>query len=235
MTHQSVMAVAHRGASAYAPENTVAAFDEAVRLGARAIEFDLHLTADGDPVVIHDATLERTTAGSGRVRDQTLVDLLRLDAGGWMHRRFQGTRIPTLDEALLAIGPHALPVIELKVLVPGELLLSHLKKYDLVRDCVVMSFEPAWLTEIRKASRDVRLGLLTERWSLDLPEAARRLDAELMVVHTDVLTPAVVGACQARGLEVWCFTANDVGMVAACAALGVTGIITDRPDLIRVR
>jgi glycerophosphoryl diester phosphodiesterase len=229
------MAVAHRGASAYAPENTVAAFDEAVRLGAQAVEFDVRLTADGQPVVIHDATLDRTTSGRGFVQDWTLLDLLRLDAGGWMHLRFQATRIPTLQEALLAIGPNATPVLELKVKVPGELLLSHLQRMDLVRDCVVMSFEPAWLIEMRKASREVPLGLLAERWKPDLPEAARDLDAELMVVHTDILTPAAVGACEARGLEVWCFTANDVGMVAACAALGVTGIITDRPDLIRVR
>ena len=229
------MAVAHRGASAYAPENTVAAFEEAIRLGARAVEFDVQMTADGVAVVIHDETLERTTSGHGYVHERKLIELMRLDAGSWMDKRFRGVRIPTLKEALLAIGPQAMPVIELKAPVPGEMLLELLRRYDLILDCRVISFEPKWLAEVRKISAEVPLGLLTEAWNPDVPETARGLDAELMVVRTDILGPGVVAACEARGLEVWCFTANDVGMVAACAALGVTGIITDRPDLIRVR
>jgi glycerophosphoryl diester phosphodiesterase len=96
-----VFAVGHRGASAYAPENTVAAFDEAIRLGAKAVEFDLRLTADGYPVVLHDDTVNRTTNGSGPVAHLSRFDLLRLDAGSWMHRRFAGTRIPN------TIGMHA--------------------------------------------------------------------------------------------------------------------------------
>src|SRR3954470_18661165 len=91
-----VFAVGHRGASAYAPENTVAAFDEAVRLGAKGVEFDLRITADGNLVVLHDATVDRTTNGHGHVANMTRFDLLRLDAGSWMNRRFAGTRIPTL-------------------------------------------------------------------------------------------------------------------------------------------
>src|SRR3954468_13070185 len=111
MSSKPVIAVAHRGASAVAPENTVAAFDEAVRLGAKAVEFDLRLTANGVPVVLHDETVNRTTNGTGPVSGYDSFDLLRLDAGSWFHSRFAGNRIPTLDEALLAIGPSARPVI----------------------------------------------------------------------------------------------------------------------------
>src|SRR5438034_7470028 len=92
--------IAHRGASARAPENTLAAFTEAVRLGANAIELDVHLTADGVPVVIHDATVERTTNGRGEVAAMTSKDLRRLDAGAWFSSRFRGERIPTLEESL---------------------------------------------------------------------------------------------------------------------------------------
>src|SRR5215831_9399959 len=120
MPEPAVIPIAHRGASAYAPENTVAAFDEAVRLGAKAVEFDLRLSADGIPVVLHDETVDRTTNGTGPVSAHSRFDLLPLDAGSWMHARFAGTRIPTLDEALMAIGPHVRPVIELKVAVPPE-------------------------------------------------------------------------------------------------------------------
>jgi glycerophosphoryl diester phosphodiesterase len=235
MASKPVIAVGHRGASAYAPENTVAAFDEAIRLGARAVEFDLRLSSDGFPIIIHDDTLDRTTNGNGPVHENERFDLLCLDAGSWMHPRFAGTRIPTLDEALLAIGPFAQPVIELKVPIPPEILLEALRKYDLEQDALVLSFEEAWLRPLRKASRELALGLLGDTWIQDLPARARSLDAQVLCLNVDVLGTTQVAASEAQGLEVWCFTANDVGMVAACAAMGVTGIITDRPDLIRTR
>jgi len=235
MSSKPVIAVAHRGASAYAPENTVAAFDEAIHCGAKAVEFDLRLTADGAPVVIHDDTVNRTTNGTGPVAAYDRLDLLRLDAGSWMHARFSGTRIPTLEEALLAIGPHARPVIELKTQIPAELVIRTLRRYDLLEDALVISFVESWLVPFRIASRDLAIGLLADHWTGDIPARGRNLAAELVCLNVDILGPSQVAACEAQGLEVWCFTANDVGMVAACAAMGVTGIVTDRPDLIRTR
>lgn len=235
MASNPVIAVAHRGASAYAPENTVAAFDEAIRLGAKAVEFDVRLTADGLPVVLHDETVDRTTNGRGPVSGLSRFDLLRLDAGSWMHPRFSGTRIPSLEEALLAIGPHAQPVLELKVPIPADLLLYALRKYDLEQEALVLSFQDAWLYPLRTASRDLSLGMLSESWTADLPKRARDAAAQIVCLNVDALGTTQVAACETQGLEVWCYTANDVGMVAASAAMGVTGIITDRPDLIRTR
>lgn len=236
MSSKPLFAVGHRGAAAHAPENTVASFDEAIRLGARAVEFDVRLTSDGVPIVLHDDTVDRTTNGRGPVAELSRFDLLRLDAGSWMHQRFVGTRIPTLDEALLAIGPHAMPVLELKTAVPPEILLRSLRKFDLEHDALVISFHEQWLVPLRTASRDLPLGLLSDGWTPDLPERANALAAPTggyLVLNVDHLSPAQIAAAEARGLEVWCYTANDVGMVAACAAMGITGIITDRPDLIR--
>ncbi|HUO08884.1 MAG TPA: glycerophosphodiester phosphodiesterase family protein [Phycisphaerae bacterium] len=235
MSRKPVIAVGHRGAPAYAPENTVASFEEAIRLGARAVEFDLRMTADGVPVVLHDETLDRTTNGHGEVRHWEWNDLLRVDAGSWMHQRFAGTRVPCLDEALLAIGPYARPVIELKVEVPPAVLLASLRKYDLEGDALVISFEPRWLANLRRESRELALGLLAEQWSNELPAVAERVGAEVLGLHTEIIGTTQVAAAEAKRLEVWAYTANDVGMVAACAAMGVTGIITDRPDLIRAR
>ena len=235
MRNRAVIAVGHRGASAYAPENTVASFDEAVRLGAKAVEFDLRMTADDVPVVLHDDTVDRTTNGKGLVKGWEWADLLRLDAGSWMHQRFAGTRLPSLDEALLAIGPWARPVIELKVAVPPKILLAALRKYDLENEALVISFEPLWLEQVRRESREVALGVLAEQWNNELPGIAAQVDAEILGLHTEIIGTSQVAAAEAKRLEVWAFTANDVGMVAACAAMGVTGIITDRPDLIRAR
>jgi glycerophosphoryl diester phosphodiesterase len=235
MARKPVFSVGHRGASAYAPENTIVSFEEAIRLGAKGVEFDLRITADGVAVVLHDPTVNRTTGGEGPVAEMTLDELLALDAGSWMDRRFAGVRIPMLWEALLAIGPYARPVIELKAPLPWDVLLSALRKYDLERDALVISFEPRWLAELRRMSKEVPLGLLADRWSPDLPANARGLDAEALILHTDSLGTTQIAAAEAQGLEVWCFTANDAGVVAASAAMGVTGIITDRPELIRTR
>jgi glycerophosphoryl diester phosphodiesterase len=235
MSQKPLFAIGHRGASAYAPENTVAAFDEAIRLGAQAVEFDVRLSADGEMVVVHDATVDRTTNGTGHVNQIEKQDLMSLDAGSWMDQRFTGERIPMLWEALLAIGPHAMPVLELKEPIPAEPLIKLLRKYDLETDALILSFDEAWLHPIRRYSKDVSLGLLVDSWRHDVPERAKNLAAEVVCVNIDCLGTNEVAAIQSKGLEVWCYTANDVGMVAACAAMGVTGIITDRPDLIRTR
>ena len=94
------MVIAHRGASSYAPENTLAAFDLALAMGARHLELDVHLSSDGHVVVIHDDTVDRTTNGSGTVTGHTLAALQELDAGSWFGAAFAGARIPTLDEVL---------------------------------------------------------------------------------------------------------------------------------------
>jgi len=233
MSKPSVMAIAHRGASTVAPENTIAAFEEATRLGCRAIEFDVRMTQDGVPVVIHDETVNRTTNGHGRVGDLTQLDLVRLDAGSWMHPRFAGTRIPTLDEALRAILPVATPVLELKTKVDAELLVRMLSRHGAIDDSLVISFLPEHLIPLRRQSKEVPLGLLAETWSDDLPHRCRQLDAGVLVLSCDLLNPGRVLAAERAGLEVWCYTVNDIGMMAACAAMGTRGIITDRPEMIR--
>src|SRR5436309_263912 len=106
--------VAHRGASALAPENTLAAFRRALEAGAPAVECDVHLTADGAPIVIHDARVDRTTNGTGEVASLTLAALRALDAGGWFDPRFAGERLPTLEETLAIAAGRSRVFVELK-------------------------------------------------------------------------------------------------------------------------
>lgn len=233
MFEPRVFAIAHRGASAYAPENTVAAFDEAVRLGALAVEFDVRLTADGVPVVLHDETLDRTTSGRGRVDNYRWLDLLRFEAGSWFAPHFAAVRIPTLEEAFAALAGRAAPVIELKVPLDPVVLTKMLDRFALLEDAVVLSFEPAWLKALRRHTPALALGLLTADYGPATLAQTTAVDADYLVLSTGALGPQKIADAKAAGLEVWAFTANDVGMMAACAALGVVGIITDRPDLIR--
>ena len=227
------MAIAHRGASAYAPENTLAAFDEALRLRARAIEMDVRVARDGVPVIVHDVTVERTSNGRGAVAELTLAELQNLDAGSWKDPRFAGVRIPTLDEALQVMAGQARPVIELKIPLDPQLLEDVLRRHRVQDSALVISFTAEWLSAVRKQSRDLRVGLLAHSWRADLLEQCAALGAEVLSVNVELLTLERIAAAQRQGLEVWCYTVNDVGLAAACAAMGVAGIVTDRPDLIR--
>lgn len=107
-------AIAHRGASDKAPENTLIAFERALEQGADAVECDVHLSGDGVVVVIHDETVDRTTDGSGEVAAMSLEELRRLDAGSWKHSRYSGQRIPTLQEVIEFVGDRAQLFVELK-------------------------------------------------------------------------------------------------------------------------
>lgn len=229
------MAIAHRGCSAVAPENTIVAFDEAIRLGCQAVEFDVRLSADGVPVVVHDDTVDRTTNGTGSVSNLTKVDLLRLDAGSWVHHRYAGSRIPTLDEALAAVAPSALPIIDLKQHIDLALLDSLLRRHDALDSCVLISHDPEIVSRVRKLGRDVQTGLLADEWSDDLPERCQRLGCPLLVLNVESVALERIQAVDFAGLELWCFTVNDIGLVAACAAMGVSGLITDDPGLVRQR
>ncbi len=235
MANAAVLGIAHRGASGYAPENTVAAIDEAIRLGALAVEFDVRLCADGIPVVLHDSTVDRTTNGKGAVCDLTRLSLLRLDAGSWKHPRFAGTRIPTVDEALRAIDEQAIPVLELKTPLDPALLETLLRDNDALGRAVLLSFDPEILAAMRRRMPTVTLGLLGNSWRPDLPLRCRQLDARILAMNLTALTLERVEKAGKENRRCWCYTANDAGTVAACAAMGVQGIITDFPDLIRSR
>ncbi len=229
------MAVAHRGASADVPENTVAAFQEAIGLGAPAVEFDLRLSADGSLVVLHDETVNRTTNGHGPVAALSLHDLQQLDAGSWKHPRFAGLRIPTLDEALQAIAPAAQPVIELKVTIDPDALLDVLDRHTLRDTALTISFMPAWIATLKQRHPNAPIGLLADQWRPNLIRTCQQLRSTVLILALDLLNLQRVEEAVDAGLEVWCYTPDDVATIAACAAMGVTGIITDRPDLIRAK
>jgi glycerophosphoryl diester phosphodiesterase len=235
MKNRGMIAIAHRGASAWAPENTVAAFDAALEVGCRAVEFDVRLTADGVPVVIHDETLERTTNGKGRVAETNWLDILRLDAGSWKHPRFAGSRVPSLEEALQAISPCAQPVIEIKVPINPSMVISLLTRYDILTDAVVMSFDENILASLRAENRKVVLFQLLDSWSPKAVRSCRAAGITGVVMKFDQW--ALDRAMMAKELmpHVWAYDVNDPGAAAACGAMGLDGVITDFPDIVRAR
>ena len=233
------LVIGHRGASADAPENTIAAFELALEQGADGFELDVHLSADGQPVVIHDFTLERTTDGAGPVSGHRVRELKRLDAGGWWGRRFRGQRVQTLQEVLERFRDRARFWIELKggsALYPGieERVVSMVEIYEVVDRALVQSFDHAAIARVRTLNREIPVGALVAQASLD-PGLLRPEAVSAICPSAEVLTEELLGEIRRAGLDCYVWTVNEPAQMDRLVEWGVNGIITDRPGLLRAR
>ncbi|MFN7952074.1 MAG: glycerophosphodiester phosphodiesterase family protein [bacterium] len=230
--------VAHRGASADRPENTMAAFEEAVRQGADAIELDVRLSRDGEVVVIHDATLARTAGADGHVWERSADELARLDAGGWFDPRFRGEPVPRLADVLARIAPRVPINVELKGKAGAGLARAVV---DLVRSAearervLVSSFRFAHLDELRALDAELPIGLLYEEPPVTLDADARRVGASFVHPRFDLATPALVARARTLGLRVLVWTVDDPTVANELIDRGVDGIISNRVAELRAR
>jgi len=233
------LVIAHRGASAEAPENTIAAFELAVLHDADGIALAVHLSSDDQPVVIHDFTLERTTDGVGRVRDHTVRELKRLDAGGWRGARFQGQRIQTLQEVFERFRERTRFWIEVRGDFdrPRDLeerLVSTIEIYDVIERALVVASDHKALDRIRILNPEVQLGLLLAEppgeGSLPSPTTTRAVCPDGRRVTEEQLR-----AIRQAGLDCYVWTVNEPAQMDRLVGSGVSGIVTDLPRLLRGR
>jgi glycerophosphoryl diester phosphodiesterase len=229
-----VLAIAHRGASGYAPENTLAAFRRAVSQGVSFIETDLHLTRDAHFVAIHDETVDRTTSGRGEIHHMTLAEVRRLDAGSWFASEFIGERVPTLTEILEFAKKHdVMFYLELKPngFWGGEhALISNLRESGEIPRVVVISFDPAILASLRKLEPTLMTGLLHDGNIEDPFEKAVEIGARQLAVKGSLVTPNFLKEAHKRDLQVVCWTINSPAHMRMLEAAGVDGIMSDYPD-----
>jgi glycerophosphoryl diester phosphodiesterase len=242
----AVLLAAHRGGARLWPENSLLAFRNAIALGADFVEFDVHLSKDGQVVVIHDPTLERTTTGVGAVSDRTLAELkmLRLkDRDG----KLTDETIPTLAELVGRVVPTPLRLLlEIKVdakrrRYPGieEKVLGILDSHGMAARTIVMAFEEETVRRIRKLRPDVTAGGLF--WPRGLAETRstvegeieglRKLGARFIGLHQELVTAEVVKQADKAGLLLGVWTVNDAPAMKRFLQLGVGILITDRPDV----
>lgn len=246
------LAFAHRGGSLLWPENTLLAFQKAAALGFDHFETDVHLTRDGVLVTCHDPLLERTTDGSGLIRDHTLAEIRRLDAGhrfaadGAFPYRRAGCTIPTLAEVVEAL-PGARFTIEIKPRDSSVVteLLRVIEQYDLPDRAIVGSFHTAMLREVRRRSGGAvatsagpgeafRFWLAARaRFQRLLAPAYDALQVPEVRGRLRVVTPRFVAAAHAIGQQVHIWTVNDAADMRRLLEWGVDGIMSDRPDLLR--
>lgn len=229
------MRIGHRGAAGTAPENTLASVRRALEIGVDAVEFDVHRTRDGELVVIHDPTLDRTTTGTGWVRDHTAAAIRQLDAGAWKGAAHAGERVPTLAEWVAAV-PAPMPLfLELKIgsfMYPGiEADLSRfIRAHGLAGRIQISSFDHEALGRLRELLPEVPTGILYDARPLDAIGLARDCGATALHPMWLYVTPADVAAAHAAGLQVNVWTPNNPHALAYCQGLGVDGIITDYPE-----
>ena len=231
------LVIADRGASAEAPEHTIAALERAVALGADGVALSVHLSADEQPIVIHDFTLERSTDGAGAVRAHTVRELKRLDAGGWFGAAFAGQRLQTLQEVLERFRGRTRFWIELRggsALYPGieERVVGLLEVYDALDAALVQCFDPTALRIMRALSREVQLAVRVAHRRLDrAADLAPGLDA--VCVSAAVVGEEGVAAIRAAGRACHVWAVNEPALMDRLVGWNVDGIITGRPDLLR--
>ena len=236
------LVIGHRGAGGHAPENTLAAFRLGLSLGADGVECDVHMSRDGQLVVIHDATVDRTTNGKGRVGDMPFEALRELDAGGWFAPRFEGERLPSLEEVFAVVteaeresGRERWLFIELKhggETYPGieEALLRAIAHSELATRIAVISFDHRAIARIQALEPRLQTGVLYDARPVDSVSLAQAAGAGWIGPAVKWVDKGEVASARRSGLEVFVWTANQEDAMRRVLELGVTAVGSDYPD-----
>ena len=228
----ATLITAHRGSSSEAPENTIPAFEKAIEEGADYVEMDVRLTSDGELVLMHDPSTERTTGVDKLVCDTTYEELQQLDAGAEFSDEYAGTKIPTLQEAIDTCKGKVMMNIELKtVRNDGELeakVAQELKENNMEEQCIVTSFKQRSLVRIKKDDPDIVTGYI---YSFGYSNRTNYEAMDVLSIDARYLTRQVVTGAHKKGIMVCAWTVNTSSEMRRMMAIGVDNIITDRVPL----
>jgi glycerophosphoryl diester phosphodiesterase len=231
--------IGHRGAKAYAPENTLESIETAVSIGVEWVELDVKLTRDGVPIIFHDETLDRTTNGSGPVALMNYEDVKQLEAGSWYGDSFAGIKIPTLEEALDVILKHGLGFnMEIKPC-PGreketaEAALDVLtQSWEEMDKILISSFQHVSLETALDIAPDYARGLLLDDMPENWKELSVYLDAATINLNAKKITRAIADDVMDMEKPLLAYTVNDPMEAKALQRLGVDAFFSDSPDVI---
>ncbi len=227
---------AHRGSSGTHPENTFAAFKDAARLPIFGVEFDVHMTKDGELVICHDEKVDRTSNAKGFIKDMTLDQLRKYDFGSWFSKEFKGEVIPTLQEVLIIFAKtnHKIS-IELKSDIfpyPGmlEKVLDFISTMKLDSRVVISSFNHEMLREVKELAPHIETGALFMEVLVDPAQYIRTIPTDAIhITRHAALRPSTKKVIE-EGVPVQVFTVNKVSQMQALKDIGVRAIFTDFPE-----
>lgn len=220
-----VTIIAHRGASAYEPENTLRAIRKALELNSKMIEVDVRSSKDGKIVVIHDESVDRTTNGKGLVKNLMLEEIKKLDAG-------KGERIPTLQEVINAVRKRAILIIEIKVLNIEDSIVKTIEKEDIEKEVIVTSFNHHILKKIKDLNPVIKTGVIFKCHPIKSADLALNANADSLFPEHKYLSEEMVKEAHENGLKIYPWTIDDPNRANELIEIGVDGIVTNKPDLL---
>ncbi|MDO4575473.1 MAG: glycerophosphodiester phosphodiesterase family protein [Planctomycetia bacterium] len=234
--------VAHRGHSAAAPENTLAAIRQAVKSGADGCEMDIYLSADGVAFLMHDHKLTRYTGEAIPCNSLSFAELRKRDVGTWKEEAFRGEKIPSFEEALLALkGTACRPVIEIKQPGAEDEVLKCLRRENMVETSVLIAFNAGICKKVRAAEPKLCVAWLCSKGKEESEaDYIARIEKTLADIGTHAVdmewhgvTPTLVDTLHSKGIAVWCWTVDGEKDMKALKAMGVDSITTNRPDVLK--
>ncbi len=220
--------IGHRGASGYAPENTLEAFELAIRQGVSMIELDVHRCATGELVVIHDERVDRTTDGTGLVSEMTLDEIKKLNVGN-------GNQVPTLEEVFEAVARRVKINIEIKGRKVAQPLAEMLSKFMFEKEWnpnyfIVSSFDHEQLKQFHALLPRIRTGILFESFPSDYQQLLQEVKPFSIHIPANIYTIELVDTIHKAGLEAWVYTVNETKVFEKLQAMGVDAVFTNYPD-----
>lgn len=231
-TPAECLVIAHRGASTYAPENTFAAFDLALDMGAHHLELDVQTSSDGHLVIIHDDLVNRTTNGFGRVWKHTLAQLQALDAGAWFDNKFTGERIPTLEAVLNRYRGRAHLHVEIKGKSEGlsERTADTIRAQGWAGNVTITSFQKDKLEALRAHAPELPAGWLLRNIDDEIISEARRLGISQLCPKADTVKPELVARLREAGFNVRAWGVSSEDLMRRMVDVGVNGMTVNFPD-----
>lgn len=231
--------IAHRGASGNAPENTIAAFKMALEQNCYGVEFDVQMTKDREIIVCHDYTVDRTTNGTGYIKDLTLKEIKELDAGSWFDKKFEGEKIPTLEEVLNIIPLGVLMNIEIKNLASErrdieKKVIDLLIKHNRIEDALISSFDHLSLKTIREINKEVKIGILLYAYLIDPWGYIKKHNFDSYSIHPaeEYLDNNFIKKAHENGYKVYSYTVNDSKIAKNLKVMGIDAIFSNYTDII---
>ncbi|MBC7328735.1 glycerophosphodiester phosphodiesterase [bacterium] len=225
----NVIIVAHRGFSGIYPENTLLAFEKAIEIGADFLELDIHQAKDGNIVVCHDATIDRTTTGCGYIKEMDYSELLKWDAGSW--KGYPGEKIPLLSDVFQRVGNRIGIFIEIKECnVPD--LVSLIKDFKMEKRIVVGSFNLEYIKQVRNLCGEISTALISSRMPKDL-DSLIKFGIRQLSIEFHQLDKRIVKELVSRGFVVNAWTPDSEEDLKRCLTFGVQFLTTNRPHILK--